>query len=169
MGARHACDTARNTGSTVASAIVEGRHGPDVVLWRALAAGSAPSKIDGRWNNRLRTMSAPPPASPIGWTRGRKSRPTSSKPPDGATVGTAGGLPVHRLVHDKQGRSADTAGAAGYLAVLCAGLDRPDKAFHWLDQVLRERHIGALFWASNPSSRRCDPIRASRICAGGWG
>jgi TolB-like protein/Tfp pilus assembly protein PilF len=46
-----------------------------------------------------------------------------------------------------------------YLAVLCAGLGRPDDAFHWLDQVLRERHIGALSLAVEPelASLRSDP------------
>jgi len=46
-----------------------------------------------------------------------------------------------------------------YLAVLCAGLDRPDDAFHWLDQVLRERHIGALSLGVEPelASLRSDP------------
>jgi TolB-like protein/Tfp pilus assembly protein PilF len=46
-----------------------------------------------------------------------------------------------------------------YLAVLSAGLDRPDAAFEWLDQVLRERHIGALSLGVEPelASLRSDP------------
>jgi hypothetical protein len=46
-----------------------------------------------------------------------------------------------------------------YLAVLSAGLGRRDDAFRWLDQVLRERHIGALSMAVEPelASLRSDP------------
>jgi serine/threonine-protein kinase len=46
-----------------------------------------------------------------------------------------------------------------YFAVLSAGLGRQDEAFRWLDQVVNERHIGALSVDVEPelASLRSDP------------
>jgi tetratricopeptide (TPR) repeat protein len=60
-----------------------------------------------------------------------------------------------RLMHESATRRVPPY----YLAVLSAGLDRPDDAFRWLDQVLSERHIGALSLGVEPelASLRSDP------------